>query len=252
MNSKIAVYTAVIGAYDELPEHKAIYPDADYYCFVGKGEKRCDSFGPWKILETDYSCKTPQLISRYLKTHPHTLFPDYDYTLWIDANVGIAQKEFFSVLQQKMDVGVPISGIRHPETDCAYEEAVRVVHKGREKTARVLRMIRFLHRHRLPKHCGMFEASVLFRKGDDPSVKAFDESWWELISGIVCRDQLSLSYCMRKAGLDWDTLVPYPENVRSHPFFTYRQHRDAAPKRSFLYRKTRGLLVAVTKWYASF
>lgn len=251
MNSKIAVYTAVVGAYDELPEHKVIYPGADYYCFVGNGEKREETAGPWLIRELDFTNKDSKLVAGYAKTHPRTLLPDYRYTLWIDANIGIADADFFSVIERKMDEGVLLSGIRHPETDCAYDEAVRIVKYGKDKTLNVLRMIRFLRKNKLPRHYGMFETGVLLRRSGDASpVAAFNENWWKLLCGISRRDQLSFPYCMEKAGLEWNELIPPPANVRSHPFFTYREHRAAAPQRSFFYRKTHCLPMALTRWYA--
>ncbi len=248
---KLAVYTCIAGGYDSFPQHPAIHTEADYWCFVAKGEKTSDRIGVWRIVELDEKQPSPTLLCRYAKTHPRILLPDYEYTLWVDANVDIMQNGLFEVIDEKMVSGILLSGIRHPETDCAYEEAVRVVHKGREKTARVLRMICFLHHQGLPRHYGLFETGVLLRRsGGDASVHRFDACWWALISRISCRDQLSFSFCMKQAGLAWDTLVPAGADVRNHPFFSYRTHSVPPPKRSFLYRKTHGLLVALTRWYA--
>lgn len=249
MKSRIAIYTAVIGDYDRLPAHKVIFPEADYYCFVGKGEKQMESFGPWKVLEADVDERNPKLVSAYIKTHPHVLLPGYDYTLWVDANIGIVQSGLFGVIQEKMASGIALSGMRHPETDCAYEEAVRVVHKGKERIWKVLRLIRFLRRSAFPKHDGLFETGVLLRRGD-AAVRSLDENWWRLIKGISCRDQLSFPYCMRQAGFEWDTLIPAGADVRNHPFFAYRQHAAPPPRRSFLYRKSRGPILALIRWYA--
>lgn len=251
VKSKLAVYTAVIGAYDAIPEQKLLFPGADYYCFVGKGEKMTEKAGDWTIVEVDAPVSGSLAVARYVKTHPEQLLPEYDYTLWLDANLSVVQAEFFAVVQQKMDENIPISGIWHPSIDCAYEEAVHVVKGGREKTARVLRMICFLHHQGLPRHYGLFETGVLLRRsGGDASVHRFDACWWALISRISCRDQLSFSFCMKQAGLAWDTLIPAGTDVRNHPFFSYRTHSVPPPKRSFLYRKTHGLLVALTRWYA--
>ena len=248
---KLAIYSAIIGNYDQLPAHPAICPRADYYLFVGKGEAAKAVPGPWTVRELDYSNRDPKLVSGYAKTHPRTLLPEYEYTLWVDANVGIAQEAFFSVLQRKMEEGVPLSGVLHGGTDCAYEEAVRIVKGGRDSIFNVLRMIGFLRRNGLPGHAGLLETGVLLRRsGTDAAVTDFDENWWTLISGISRRDQLSVSYCMRKAGLVPDALVPAGADVRNHPFFSYTPHRTPSPQRSFLYRKTRGPLVALTKWYA--
>lgn len=251
VKSKLAVYTAITGAYDEIPVHRVVCPDADYYCYVGKGEKREENSGPWKMVELDAPVSAPLERARYAKTHPEELLPGYEYTLWIDANIDVVQEEFFAVVRQKMDGNIPISGIWHPTTDCAYEEAVRVVQGGREKAFRALRILRFLRRNGLPRHFGLFETGVLLRhSGTDAAVRRLDDIWWSLISRFSRRDQLSFSYGMREAGLAWDTLLPAPANVRNHPFFSYRNHSRALLERGFLYRKTHGLLVALTRWYA--
>ena len=50
---RTAVYTCIIGGYDELLQPRVPDPEFDYICFVGKGEKTADRVGVWKIRDFD-------------------------------------------------------------------------------------------------------------------------------------------------------------------------------------------------------
>lgn len=248
---KFAVYTCITGGYDAPPAHAALCPDADYWCFVGQGEKRQEWLGEWRVVELPFCSGEAVRDARRAKLLPHRLLPDYEYTLWVDANIGIMDPEFYALLQRKMTEEVPLSGLWHPFTDCAYEEAVRVVHSWRERLCRVLRTVHFLRREHFPHHFGMFETGVMLRH-NTPEVREFCERWWWMLSRFSHRDQLSFPYCMWKSGFSWDSLLPPGQGVRNHPWFRYDRHTEAAPShQGFIDRKWNGLREAALKWYAS-
>ena len=171
---KLAVYSCITGAYDSFPAHPSICADADYYLFVGKGELPAEVPAPWKAIELDGSFPDTITAARYAKLHPHTLLSDYEYTLWMDANVGVASPEFFGTVEEKISAAVPVSGIMHPACDCAYEEGVRVVRAGRARPGQVIRILRVLRRNQFPHHFGMFETAVLLRSNTDARVRSLN------------------------------------------------------------------------------
>ena len=248
---KLAVYSCITGAYDSFPAHPSICADADYYLFVGKGELPAEVPAPWKAIELDGSFPDTITAARYAKLHPHTLLSDYEYTLWMDANVGVASPEFFGTVEEKISAAVPVSGIMHPACDCAYEEGVRVVRAGRARPGQVIRILRVLRRNQFPHHFGMFETAVLLRSNTDARVRSLNDRWWALLSRYCRRDQLSFSYCLWKEGLNWDTLMPAGEDVRRNSLFIYKGHeRKCQHGNGFFYRKINGLRVAAVKLFA--
>ena len=51
MMEKIAIYTCIIGGYDELQQPAVVEEGFDFICFVGPGEKTSDRVGVWEIRE---------------------------------------------------------------------------------------------------------------------------------------------------------------------------------------------------------
>ena len=75
---KIAIYTCITGGYDTLRQPAPAPDGFDFICFRGKGEKSAEREGAWEIRELSCGGATPTLASRYAKTHPHELLPEYD------------------------------------------------------------------------------------------------------------------------------------------------------------------------------
>lgn len=85
---KKVVYTALTGSYDALEQHKYVNPEYDYICFSNDfGDKK--KIGIWTIRKIDYPSDDKQLQSRYPKLQPHEVLPEYDVSLYVDANVNI-------------------------------------------------------------------------------------------------------------------------------------------------------------------
>jgi hypothetical protein len=54
---------------------------------------------------------------------------------------------------------------------------------------------------------------------------ALDELWWDRVLHLSRRDQLSLSWCLRRCGIPRDYLLPPGQNTRNHPGFKYLLHK---------------------------
>ena len=79
MMEKIAIYTCIIGGYDELQQPAVVEEGFDFICFVGPGEKTSDRVGVWEIRElAELPGGNPRMASRWPKMHPHLLLPEYE------------------------------------------------------------------------------------------------------------------------------------------------------------------------------
>ncbi|MCR4859335.1 MAG: DUF616 domain-containing protein, partial [Bacteroidales bacterium] len=67
---KIAIYTCIVGGYDELQQPRVLEEGFDFICFVGRGEKTAERIGVWEIRELPESLGDPALDSRWPKMHP--------------------------------------------------------------------------------------------------------------------------------------------------------------------------------------
>lgn len=240
-NCSLAVYTCISGGYDSLRQPSAVRPGVEYLCFVPRGEKTCDNVGVWKIVEFESPASDPVIKSRYPKMMPHLFLSQYDFSLYVDANVGIVSDGLYDMLEGKMASGSRFSAPSHPINDCAYDEAEFVVKCSKDTLWHVLRTVRFLKKERFPRHFGLYENGVIFRRHNIKEVMAVDSLWWKLFVKYPKRDQLLLAYCLWKYNIAIDYLLPFGENMRNSAFFSYGVHgkKSKDPNDSFWGRKLR-------------
>jgi len=224
---KIAIYTCIIGAYDDLQQPRVLEEGFDFICFVGYGEKHPERDGVWEIRELPLSATSgvATLDARWAKMHPHELLPDYACSVWIDGNIALLDGSLFHAARVKAASGVQYSGVPHPARDCTYQEARKCLDMDYLTLFDWLKVLCFLRLQGLPRHAGLMESNVVFRRHLDPAVVAFDEHWWERVRDLSKRDQLSLMPTLRKSGLSWDDQLLGGRNTRNHPGFEYLLHK---------------------------
>jgi len=200
--TKLIVYTCVTGNYD-TPKRPSTLP----------------IWAEWRsFTERDFQD------NRYPKLQPHKVFPEYEYSLWLDGNIDIVSPAFWDSVEQLISDGVLYAGLAHPSRDDVYEESLRILKNDREKARNLRRTVKFLCKENFPRHYGMNENAVILRKHNDPQIISFDDLWWQLFNRYTRRDQMTWSYCMWKCGLSSINLIPKGSNVRTHPWFCYTPH----------------------------
>lgn len=220
----LVIYTCIIGGYDPLIEPFEKPEDIDFVCFVGPGEKTCERVGAWQIRELPplYGDKT--LLARYPKMHPHELLQEYECSLWIDGNIAILDGTLYEILRAKAASGVLYSGVPHPDRDCLYDEARKCVDMGYLSWSELLSLRSTLRRSGFPRHYGLLENNLIFRRHMDPAIVRLDSLWWEKVLGCCRRDQLSLMPLLRSEGISYDSLLLGGLNCRTFPGLEYRLH----------------------------
>lgn len=238
--NRTAIYTCITGGYDRLLQPAAA-DGFDFICFVGPGEKTVERDGVWEIRELDGGlAATAAALSRWPKLNPHKALPEYEWTLWIDANICICDSSFYGQVVAAEDGGAPWTGFRHPFRDDAYEEAWRCYANDRISFRQAVSIVRFLRAEGLPRHAGMLENNVILRRSLDGAVVSVDEMWWDMYLARSARDQLTLGLCFMKCGLEPAVFQPEAVSARNHPALTYNLHPAApAVRRPWLARKLR-------------
>lgn len=220
---KTAIYTVLTGGYDNLMQPTVIDERFDYICFSNDIPK--EQIGVWKIRKFNGSFKSKQIESRYPKMHPWEVLPEYEYSVYMDANIRIEKKEFYDAVCQKIQAGVALSGIKHPYRECAYLEGYEVFTYGLEKSMKtIISEMRFIRKEGFPRRYGMFEANIILRKHSDERIKQQCKMWWQMVNTYSRRDQLSYPYTLWKAGIPFDYLLPNEENARNSPWLYMEKH----------------------------
>ncbi|MCQ2168260.1 MAG: DUF616 domain-containing protein [Bacteroidales bacterium] len=223
-DGRIAIYTCIIGGYDILRQPASVQEGFDFICFVGKGETHPDMDGVWQIRELPFSFGDAALDSRYPKMHPHELLPEYECSVWVDGNIEICDSTLFRAAVIKQSAGVKFSGVSHPSRDCVYEEARKCRDMKYFSYLQLARIWAFLAMHRFPRHYGMYEANLMFRRHNDPDIIRFDEMWWQKVLHFCRRDQMTQMWCLRECGIRRDYLLPQGQSTRNNPGFRYNLH----------------------------
>lgn len=217
------VYTCIVGDYDSLILHHYVNDKCDYVCFTdNKHLVSMKQFGVWKIKPLQFSELDNTRNARWHKTHPHILFPEYDCSLWVDANVDVLDDYIFNEMgKTSSKLLIPL----HFNRDCIYKEIESLYNLPRKESADVLDEMRIvLQNNKMPQHYGLNETNLIFRRHNDSQIINIMEEWWSFIRKISKRDQVSLSFVLWKNGLKpSDIAIPNARRIKS--FFISDNHQ---------------------------
>lgn len=199
MPGKIAVYTAPFGSSVTLMPQKK-FPGVDFICFADKPRNAkgwTEKIVPLPV-ENDF-----RRSSRYYKTHPHIFLKEYDYSIWIDANIILIKSP--ELLIKKEMLNADMLGFDHSQTirdprNCIYEEYEALINlkdkSGSIKDdAEVMkRQIEMIRADGYPANNGLIKSCVLVRKHNEQAVIKLMDNWWRFIKNLSNRDQLSFNY----------------------------------------------------------
>jgi hypothetical protein len=225
---KTAVYQAVLGNYDVLQPAFPLFPDI-YDCFLFTDSPA--GAMNWKVREIPEAAarlSNPVLINRYLKMHPHELFPDYDYTMYLDGNIQLISDPRPLLLKASSAAGLAMH--RHFMRDCLYNEADSCIRTRRGNVKPLLKQIKRYKDEGFPKHFGLFECGLIITSIHNKTSKSILSSWWkEFYDSGSMRDQISLPYTLWKHNLssnDIDTFgVPLYKNPKIMLRFRKRDYK---------------------------
>lgn len=216
----MVVYTALFGPYDNLIEPKRDYDYCDFICFTDQKHINSDI---WKIRLIDQYELPPNMMNRKIKILPHNYLSDYEWSLYVDANIEITGNPFSLARKYltKYDFVLP----KHFERDCIYEEARECIILGRANKEVVKRQINNYKMNGFPKRFGMGENNILLRNHNEKNISSIMNSWWTEINTYTQRDQLSLAYVLWKTGEKFHFMEESARN--GSKYFRYWHHKQS-------------------------
>jgi GT2 family glycosyltransferase len=215
----VAVYTAITGGYDNILFHEHLMPKADYHLFSdGVGN---DSF-VFKNRPVPYFEEDPTRSARFVKTHPHLLFPGYKVAVWIDGNI-LVNGDLSALIDRFERSGCPIGAVPHPLRSSVLVEAKECVKRSKDDAQTIDAQI---ERYKAEGFdcTDLVESNLMMFRLDHPSLPAAMNAWWAEIERGSRRDQLSFNYAMRKAGANWFPLTEKSDSVRNHSSLALFHH----------------------------
>lgn len=200
------------GGYDKILQPLIVDDRFDYVLFSNDfGEKQ---IGVWQVspIPEAVSLKDNKRLSRYPKTHPETMLAEYETSLYIDANIQIVDQWVYDRYVELCLSGNIFAGIKLIDTgkDCIYEHSYDMCNNGIEHDYDAIKQCHALYKLGFPKHYGLNENNVIFRRHTREMKKA-DEEWWWWILNYSFRDQFSYMYCLWKYNIPIDYFLPIGE-----------------------------------------
>lgn len=221
---KLVVYTAIFGQIrDRLRTIQGAPGDGSvaYHAYVDDVSEPTSHPTGWELRPAVWEHATnPRLRARRHKLLSHQLYPEAEYTLWVDGCLTPIQdpNELISLYFKGPQ---HIFLFRHMQRNCVYQEGEACLRLRKDAPA-VLRAVTAKYKQEgYPHNNGLAETTAVLRKHTD-EVKKFNESWWdELRSGSI-RDQMSFDYVMWRLEMSYGKL----RGVRTQcPHFEWRPHR---------------------------
>lgn len=219
MNRKV-IFTCLTGGYDRLEQPVAVAPDWDYVCFTDTDGQD----GVWQLRKIPFDSPDPVVRSRFPKILPDKVLPEYDYSVYMDANLCITGEEFYGFADKCIATGISFAQVQHPDRDCVYEELRYCYLKDKIDTKTAFRLYRKWNDEGLPRHAGLYENNLIFRRHKITEARALDEAWWHAFSAGVQRDQLCLQPIFLRHGIHPNLLLGEGLNARNVPYLKYTLH----------------------------
>lgn len=218
---KYAIYTAIVGGYDEISQPAIVDGRFDYILFSNDVQE--ERVGIWQVRPIAYNNEDNTRICRYIKTHPEEFLVGYEFSIWIDSNVKILTPYIYERSIDLYQQNIQLASMNHIERNCIYEEAFVVFEHLLEFESIVLNWCQVLRKQKYPKNNGLFETNVLFRMHTS-GVYDFNKLWWSCIVNYSRRDQLSFNYVLWKLKMSCDYILPYDINTNNSKDFERISH----------------------------
>lgn len=236
---KYVVYTVLTGGYEAILQPIVTDKRFDYILFSNDFTE--DSIGVWQIrpipLVVDV-CDNKRL-SRYPKSHPETMLAEYEASLYIDANIQIADQwvyDRFIVLAEK---NIDYAGVKLLLTgrDDIYRHAYDMCVMKAEHDMNAIRQCHALYKKGFPEHWGLNENNIIFRSHTE-LMKQVDEEWWWWITNYSFRDQFSYMYCLWKYSVKIVYFLPEGKDAHNNSYFAFTHHNSSKSVSSKKWVKT--------------
>jgi hypothetical protein len=228
-----AVYTALIGNYDQLSPI-TFRSSIRFVVFTDNSDLSARGWEKRDIADLSGMPRDMPswMVNRYLKMHPHVFLPEFEETLYVDSNIRLLRDPapLFDINLSNGVIAIPYHMERNDIRD-ELNACLRTGKVGNDDYKSMLLRLRFYEAQSMPRR-PMTENNVIFRR-DSPAVRSAMNVWWDEIRQGITRDQIALPYALHKTELD---VVPVRDGPRtSKRFMTIRPHWPVGKRKNLRY-----------------
>lgn len=219
--TRIAVYTSVFGGFEKVWPPAWTDPNHEYF-LVTDSATTVDGWSLRVRNQELAGSENPRLANRSVKMLFHEGLSDFDFSIYLDANVRMASSiqplvDFFA--ESGADIGLYPHYARHSvETEVnACLARAKVTDQPQLRAE-----LDFYRAAGFPDASGMWEGSVILKNHRSPRISPAMNEWWRLYRTHQSRDQFSLPFVIWEHGLTVCNLDNAPKNRSEH--FIRLQH----------------------------
>ena len=192
---KVVLYSCIINNRDlpKIIEHR---DDFEYVLFTDNPKLTAPG---WEIRPLIWKDKDPTRTARYHKHNPFKIFPEAEYTIWLDAT------------HWAIDTLVPfltntdLMVMKHFSRNSIKEEVKACSDANMDSSEIMNKQYEYYLSDGFEDVWGMYSTTCLIRK-NSIELNNFQELWWDQICNFSKRDQLSFPYCLWKTNLKYDII----------------------------------------------
>jgi hypothetical protein len=150
----------------------------------------------------------PTRASRFPKILPWLVLPEYEHTIWIDANMRLKTEAFADEVLACLDNGA-MALFAHPDRATVAAEAEHSARMSKYADEPNLEQATAYRRKGFPDDVGLFACGVIARNRDNHDLDVIGWPW--MIENLVWShlDQLSLPYVIWRYGVPLPRLFPW-------------------------------------------
>ncbi len=200
---KVAIYTCITGEYDVPVEPLALNNQCDYY-LISDVQRNDTCYG---YIDVDAvvpkELNTPKDKNRYCKMHGYSIFPQYDYSIYVDGNLQIIK----DVSECIKDIGYcGLAMLKHGHYVSIYEEAIKMIANGKSDPTMTKELIVKYANEGMPRDFGMFLGGLIVSEHKNQLGNTLLEQWFSEYMKHRLRDLYSLTYVLWKMKLPLNTI----------------------------------------------
>lgn len=225
--NKFVIYTIMVGKYGKVRQPLCLDERFDYVLFSNDFTE--PTIGVWQVrplpIPPEIAANDNKRLSRYPKTHPETMLAEYEVSLYMDANIQIADRWVYDRIVELAEQKVDYAGIKLLVSGrtCIYRHAYDMCMMRAEHDYNAIVEMHALYKEGFPEHFGLNENNIIFRCHNE-KMKKVDELWWQWIVNYSYRDQFSYMYCLWKNNIPIQYFLPEGEDSHNSQHFVFTHH----------------------------
>ena len=205
-DKKIAIYTCVLGGYDNLYLPNFDFAEGtDYYIITDRMDMDA---GNVNLLHVDEvipaGLEGNTIKNRYCKMHGKEIFPEYDYSIYVDGNAYI-KRDVSNYVNRISELG--LSFHVHENRQCIYSEGIAVVLARKGDKYKIQQQLCGYAEEGMPRNFGLIAGGLIVRDHNNHIANKIMHEWYEEFMKGEKRDQLSFSYVVWKNELNMNKIT---------------------------------------------